>query len=670
MLCINARESERSIVNFKLLILQQSLKEKFEKTKVILKIFAKNSVLVFLTLFSVVICSPVSHSTQPSEVQINENQPITKSVTGDNNVEALSSSSVIHNKQEREIPPVTTPVDFRRRYDYFFSDIQKARKKENRISDSNLNNFATAEKSQNRTISKSNFTKDTLSEDDSVRISESNVDEKVANVDNNKGKLKIIAINNTYTLVHEKFDNNEKEVLLKTDETDPKYSVKMNIDKILSTEEEINKDLMNNNNNNNTDDFRDKPVALEDKRVLSATELLPIVSNKFLNKTLQKSFSLEDDSKAENGQEENSNTNEKDFNEPNENSKTNSTNNSNIQTREVDNDSFFILVDSEPSSRKVKKDNIEPSKTDENGYRIDVITSSSEVTYKQFDPLKNTSLDSQHVGNNSPLENTGSGNIDRQNAINIKQVQGSASENSSSHVSNVAKKLNVSTSNTMERSSENTNLTKGQAVTSLPSQTSVVEPIRTNSNSSLPEVTLPSSHHHTKLDHAALEKIHSLASPVATDSVGRSPLAMFPEDTFPSSSSFEELHTPSVQQERLSIHVSERVSSSISVGYVIAIVSAILISMVIIGGAVAYFLYRRLEGFRPKILSSDRSCANSDSGGYLDDQCRVAYVNSQIDLPKNTPEDLVSLDNDSFLNSLESMTIQNLWTDTIRHTKL
>ncbi|CAH0592805.1 unnamed protein product [Chrysodeixis includens] len=33
-------------------------------------------------------------------------------------------------------------------------------------------------------------------------------------------------------------------------------------------------------------------------------------------------------------------------------------------------------------------------------------------------------------------------------------------------------------------------------------------------------------------------------------------------------------------------------------------------------------------------------------------------------------EEMYSLDNDSFLNSLEAMTIQNYWTDTVKHTKL
>jgi len=33
-------------------------------------------------------------------------------------------------------------------------------------------------------------------------------------------------------------------------------------------------------------------------------------------------------------------------------------------------------------------------------------------------------------------------------------------------------------------------------------------------------------------------------------------------------------------------------------------------------------------------------------------------------------EEMYSLDNDSFLNSLEAMTIQNYWTDNVKHTKL
>lgn len=38
-------------------------------------------------------------------------------------------------------------------------------------------------------------------------------------------------------------------------------------------------------------------------------------------------------------------------------------------------------------------------------------------------------------------------------------------------------------------------------------------------------------------------------------------------------------------------------------------------------------------------------------------------------LQENSDE-MYSLDNDSFLNSLEAMTIQNYWTENVKHTKL
>lgn len=37
---------------------------------------------------------------------------------------------------------------------------------------------------------------------------------------------------------------------------------------------------------------------------------------------------------------------------------------------------------------------------------------------------------------------------------------------------------------------------------------------------------------------------------------------------------------------------------------------------------------------------------------------------------QDNSDELYSLDNDSFLNSLEAMTIQNYWTDSVKHTKL
>ncbi|XP_018573144.1 uncharacterized protein LOC108912417 [Anoplophora glabripennis] len=72
---------------------------------------------------------------------------------------------------------------------------------------------------------------------------------------------------------------------------------------------------------------------------------------------------------------------------------------------------------------------------------------------------------------------------------------------------------------------------------------------------------------------------------------------------------------------------------------------------------ISFFLYRTRGFNRPQVLN-DR-CSNPDSSGYIDD----ASV-------RDNSEEMYSLDNDSFLNSLEAMTIQNYWTDTVKHTKL
>lgn len=44
-------------------------------------------------------------------------------------------------------------------------------------------------------------------------------------------------------------------------------------------------------------------------------------------------------------------------------------------------------------------------------------------------------------------------------------------------------------------------------------------------------------------------------------------------------------------------------------------------------------------------------------------------IKHQLMLQENSDE-MYSLDNDSFLNSLEAMTIQNYWTENVKHTKL
>lgn len=65
------------------------------------------------------------------------------------------------------------------------------------------------------------------------------------------------------------------------------------------------------------------------------------------------------------------------------------------------------------------------------------------------------------------------------------------------------------------------------------------------------------------------------------------------------------------------------------------------------------FLYRRRYNNKPQALSEP------DLSVYIDD--------STI---RDNSDEMYSLDNDSFLNSLEAMTIQNYWTDTVKHTKL
>ncbi|XP_031786250.1 uncharacterized protein LOC100680132 isoform X5 [Nasonia vitripennis] len=75
-------------------------------------------------------------------------------------------------------------------------------------------------------------------------------------------------------------------------------------------------------------------------------------------------------------------------------------------------------------------------------------------------------------------------------------------------------------------------------------------------------------------------------------------------------------------------------------------------------GSLAFVVYRRRYLNPPQTLNSDK-CSNPDSSGYIDD--------STI---RDNSEEMYSLDNDSFLNSLEAMTIQNYWTDSVKHTKL
>ncbi|XP_026319664.1 uncharacterized protein LOC113230114 [Hyposmocoma kahamanoa] len=107
------------------------------------------------------------------------------------------------------------------------------------------------------------------------------------------------------------------------------------------------------------------------------------------------------------------------------------------------------------------------------------------------------------------------------------------------------------------------------------------------------------------------------------------------------------------------IELYRRVESSeggMDTGAIAGISFAALV-LAALAGSTAFVLYRRRYLNKPQTLND--KCSNPDSSGYLDD--------STI---RDNSEEMYSLDNDSFLNSLEAMTIQNYWTDTVKHTKL
>lgn len=92
----------------------------------------------------------------------------------------------------------------------------------------------------------------------------------------------------------------------------------------------------------------------------------------------------------------------------------------------------------------------------------------------------------------------------------------------------------------------------------------------------------------------------------------------------------------------------------------VAAITGICLAVVVLiclVGAGSFVFYRRQYWNKPQTLSD--KCSNADSSGYIDDST----------LRENS-EEMYSLDNDSFLNSLEAMTIQNYWTDNVKHTKL
>lgn len=115
---------------------------------------------------------------------------------------------------------------------------------------------------------------------------------------------------------------------------------------------------------------------------------------------------------------------------------------------------------------------------------------------------------------------------------------------------------------------------------------------------------------------------------------------------------FSHTRIPNVESSRRMVEEERGIDTGVIAG--IAFAGVVLAAL---AGSIAFVLYRRRYLNKPQTLND--KCSNPDSSGYLDDST-----------VRDNSEEMYSLDNDSFLNSLEAMTIQNYWTDTVKHTKL
>lgn len=101
-------------------------------------------------------------------------------------------------------------------------------------------------------------------------------------------------------------------------------------------------------------------------------------------------------------------------------------------------------------------------------------------------------------------------------------------------------------------------------------------------------------------------------------------------------------------------------------GAVAGIVIGSIASVALLAGLITYIVLRR--PFLKLLNGQDKS--STDNVAYIDDSVRSSYMNTHIELPKESSEEMTSLDNDSFLNSLEAVTIQNYWADTSKNTNV
>lgn len=106
-----------------------------------------------------------------------------------------------------------------------------------------------------------------------------------------------------------------------------------------------------------------------------------------------------------------------------------------------------------------------------------------------------------------------------------------------------------------------------------------------------------------------------------------------------------------------------------------------IISIICVGiiGSLSAFSIMFVYVYRRRFLNKPQTLSEPDSSGYIDESSIRVRIDLNLARPKelkrnsffqDNSDELYSLDNDSFLNSLEAMTIQNYWTDSVKHTKL
>ncbi|XP_067665616.1 uncharacterized protein [Haliotis asinina] len=102
-----------------------------------------------------------------------------------------------------------------------------------------------------------------------------------------------------------------------------------------------------------------------------------------------------------------------------------------------------------------------------------------------------------------------------------------------------------------------------------------------------------------------------------------------------------------------------RINMELSTPAIIGIAVGAAVFVIVVACMVIFLCRRR------RTLSGSKA----DLSTYWDDNVTLSYINGHLDYPKDLSDEMVSLDNDSFLNSLDSMSFSNVWAgENAKHT--